>query len=97
MTTGAGHGGIGGGVHILYDEVRADSFIAAHLNLAGGTPTMAIPTKIFIGSSHEALKLARAVKQEIDNEYTEAIIWDSDGTFPLGLTLLETIESLPLG
>ena len=50
--------------------------------------------KIFIGSSREALKLAEAVEEMIDNhEGTEAILWNT--LFPAGMILLEQIERLP--
>jgi hypothetical protein len=50
--------------------------------------------KIFIGSSTEALKLAEAVGEMIDNhEGTKAVLWST--LFPAGMILLEQIERLP--
>ena len=51
-------------------------------------------TKIFIGSSSEALEVAKLVASAIKEADMEPVIWDS-GAFVLGMTLLETIESLP--
>jgi len=51
-------------------------------------------TRIFIGSTHQELELAEAVKTEIDkHENMEATVWDK--VFPPGRILLETIENLP--
>jgi len=55
---------------------------------------MATTRKIFIGSSHEASKLAKAVKDVIKGvEHTEVRTWDE--VSKPGLTLLEWIETLP--
>jgi hypothetical protein len=59
---------------------------------------MANPTRIFIGSSSEALKVAKLVARaitEAGDGSIEPVIWNRDA-FVLGMTLLETIESLPL-
>lgn len=55
---------------------------------------MAKTTRIFIGSSSEALKVAELVARVIKEADMEPVIWNSDA-FVLGMTLLETIESLP--
>lgn len=51
-------------------------------------------TRIFIGSSSEALKVAELVAQVIKEAGMEPVIWNSDA-FVLGMTLLEAIESFP--
>ena len=59
---------------------------------------MAKMTRIFIGSSSEALKVAKLVARVIEEAGEggmEPVIWNRDA-FVLGMTLLETIESLPL-
>lgn len=53
-----------------------------------------VKNKIFIGSSSEALNVAELVAQVIQEADMEPVIWSSDA-FRLGMTLLETIESLP--
>lgn len=59
---------------------------------------MAKMTRIFIGSSSEALKVAKLVARVIEDVGEggmQPVIWNRDA-FVLGMTLLETIESLPL-
>jgi len=59
---------------------------------------MANATRIFIGSSSEALEVAKLIArviQEAGEAGMEPVIWNRDA-FVLGMTLLETIESLPL-
>lgn len=55
-------------------------------------------TRIFIGSSSEGLKAAKLVARVIEEAGDggmEPVIWNREA-FVLGMTLLETIESLPL-
>jgi hypothetical protein len=49
--------------------------------------------RIFVGSSSQAIELARQVAAAIDKAGMTAIVWDN-GVFPVGSTLLERIESL---
>jgi CAP12/Pycsar effector protein, TIR domain len=49
--------------------------------------------RIFVGSSSEAVELAREVGAAIDTAGMTAVVWDT-GAFPVGSTLLERIESL---
>lgn len=51
-------------------------------------------TRIFVGSSSEALKVAQLVADAIRQSNMEPVVWNNDA-FVLGMTLLETIESLP--
>lgn len=51
-------------------------------------------TRIFVGSSREALNVAGLVADVIRQANMEPIVWNNDA-FALGMTLLETIESLP--
>ena len=59
---------------------------------------MAKITRIFIGSSSEGLKVAKLIARVIEEtggDGMEPVIWNREA-FVLGMTLLETIESLPL-
>jgi hypothetical protein len=57
--------------------------------LAGGDRTK---PRIFVGSSTEAIELARNVGAAIEAAGMTAVVWDT-GAFPAGSTLLERIES----
>lgn len=54
--------------------------------------------KVFIGSSIEAIKVAKRVSEVIANqlgmEFTP-VLWNNTDAFPSGQTLLETIEDIP--
>ncbi len=54
---------------------------------------MAIKKRIFIGSSSEALKMARLLGKVIEKAGMEPLVWDT--LFPPNVTLLEGIEKLP--
>jgi hypothetical protein len=49
--------------------------------------------RIFVGSSTEAIDLARSVGMAIEAAGMTPVVWDT-GAFPVGSTLLERIESL---
>jgi len=49
--------------------------------------------RIFVGSSSEAVELARKIGAAIDKAGMTAVVWDTSA-FPVGSTLLERIESL---
>ena len=49
--------------------------------------------RIFVGSSSEAVRLARTVGAAIEDAGMSAVVWDTSA-FPVGSTLLERIESL---
>jgi len=57
--------------------------------LAGGNLTK---PRIFVGSSTEAIDLARKVGAAVDAAGMTSVVWDT-GAFPAGSTLLERIES----
>jgi hypothetical protein len=54
---------------------------------------MSDSTKIFVGSSSQALKVAELIGEVIKRAEMEPLLWNTE--FPPGETLVETIEGLP--
>jgi hypothetical protein len=52
-----------------------------------------VQPRIFVGSSTEAIELARSIGVAIETAGMTPVVWDT-GAFPVGSTLLERIESL---